>query len=49
MNPRIRAITALARVAISNNFFESPPENLRIEITIGEQSQACAAIIRYGG
>src|SRR3954463_13997449 len=35
--------------AIGNNFFESPPENLRIQITIAEQPEACASVIRYRG
>src|SRR5215469_785589 len=30
---------------VGNNFFKSPPENFRIEITISHQSQACAAIV----
>src|SRR5215468_12681066 len=33
--------------AIGNDFLKGPTENLRIEITIGEQSEACASIICY--
>ena len=32
--------------AVGNDFFESPTQNVRLKIAIGEQSQARAAVIR---
>src|SRR3954468_13072364 len=34
-------------LAVGNNFFENPPENLRIQITIAEQPEACTSVVCY--
>jgi len=49
MNPRIRATTALARVAVATISSSTRRKNLRLEIISGEQSQARAAVIDYRG